>query len=777
MTALTAEQLAVFNEQSRARDDAFLPSAHSLVEIERQLLDHIAAQDERIAAIEAELTEAERVATERNIAAHEAPQLAGQRATELSLLRKLVGNMSPDALNAFDIEQCVPDSGWFEQSKGGSRKHVHEFYCPGAARRLNELEQELADYRTDCEHIAAKLQDGTLHCGHCNADHKQPLGCDMCCCPPGREIKRLRAELAALRKQHAAVDVDGLAKLGFEANQDSLSTRIKSLVRYDWQKMPADQKADWIATAQAILSHLHPPQQEPAAQPSREELEAKLAEAQRHDELCKLFHQSLNDICNRHGAVAGANKLEWVDQQLGRIAEAMCLLATRVESSRLDELTAERDDLKSKLSEAERQVAAIACSHKQLEGLHAQLTAERDQLQRQDANKTRLLDIADAALTKLANARGGATGQYGENAVDAESLVEWVLAERDQLRQRAEEAQRERDKKALDLRTIRSICFGGLMPDGWSLDGLVGEVNNAILQHNREKIAAEHEANDEATARHVVEKERDKAQSDNSRLAAELAEAKRLLATRVEASRVDELAGELREAKNYLSRLLKSHAPQCKPFESICFICSQIDNCMAGMRDELAAARRREEGLRRACEPLVVYFSFHPNNGNDDQIRMNPMGSDNGTPSVTYGQIRAFLAAISPEPAPPSEQPAGERAKETGDQKTAEFAAAEAVINKHGFMVISDSQYELLEQHIASAQSVLDGAKCDYEKSQPAGEREFVCPGCKRWDTIIDAGPEGVPMCEDCEWSGTWADVAAAKAATATANPRAGKGE
>lgn len=39
-----------------------------------------------------------------------------------------------------------------------------------------------------------KLVAGTLHAGHCNADHSGPIGNPGCSCAPGVEIKRLRAE-------------------------------------------------------------------------------------------------------------------------------------------------------------------------------------------------------------------------------------------------------------------------------------------------------------------------------------------------------------------------------------------------------------------------------------------------------------------------------------------------------------------------------------------------------------------------------------------------------
>lgn len=51
--------------------------------------------------------------------------------------------------------------------------------------RSEELEQGI-------NLIYTKLGLGTMHVPYCNADPDGPVGGDMCCCPPGREIKNLR---------------------------------------------------------------------------------------------------------------------------------------------------------------------------------------------------------------------------------------------------------------------------------------------------------------------------------------------------------------------------------------------------------------------------------------------------------------------------------------------------------------------------------------------------------------------------------------------------------
>jgi vacuolar-type H+-ATPase subunit I/STV1 len=53
-------------------------------------------------------------------------------------------------------------------------------------------------------------------------------------------------------------------------------------------------------------------------------------------------------------------------------------------------------------------------------------------------------------------------------------------AERDEARRQLAEADRE-------LQTIEAIAFGGLMPDGWNLDGLAGRLRLALIERDRER--------------------------------------------------------------------------------------------------------------------------------------------------------------------------------------------------------------------------------------------------------------------------------------------------
>lgn len=70
-----------------------------------------------------------------------------------------------------------------------------------AIRSLTEevdaAKQETERWKEGWSEMWAKLSDGTLHAGHCNADHRGPVGGDGCSCHLGRVIKSLRHDNAA----------------------------------------------------------------------------------------------------------------------------------------------------------------------------------------------------------------------------------------------------------------------------------------------------------------------------------------------------------------------------------------------------------------------------------------------------------------------------------------------------------------------------------------------------------------------------------------------------
>lgn len=40
------------------------------------------------------------------------------------------------------------------------------------------------------------------------------------------------------------------------------------------------------------------------------------------------------------------------------------------------------------------------------------------------------------------------------------------------------------EQMRIELKTIESILFGGVMPEGWNLNGLAGRIRDALKKHN-----------------------------------------------------------------------------------------------------------------------------------------------------------------------------------------------------------------------------------------------------------------------------------------------------
>jgi hypothetical protein len=86
------------------------------------------------------------------------------------------------------------------------RQHWHTFTSPtnDELSRLRAERDEYSHAYTALVH-GDPLPDGKYpHTLTCNADHRQPIGCDMCSCHVGRPIKKLRAaeaQLTALRQR------------------------------------------------------------------------------------------------------------------------------------------------------------------------------------------------------------------------------------------------------------------------------------------------------------------------------------------------------------------------------------------------------------------------------------------------------------------------------------------------------------------------------------------------------------------------------------------------
>jgi len=87
---------------------------------------------------------------------------------------------------------CKPETGWICM--------VHIDIQAALRSVRDEARQEGLSAAWGTKH-AEKLLNGTLHVMTCNANQSGPLGNDMCSCPPGREIKRLRHELKTARSE------------------------------------------------------------------------------------------------------------------------------------------------------------------------------------------------------------------------------------------------------------------------------------------------------------------------------------------------------------------------------------------------------------------------------------------------------------------------------------------------------------------------------------------------------------------------------------------------
>jgi len=80
-----------------------------------------------------------------------------------------------------------PRIEYFPESADGP-EFMRLFNCGHVFRLLDALDK----WQEDSDRIMDNLEEGTLHVITCNANHTGPVGNDMCSCPPGAEIKRLR---------------------------------------------------------------------------------------------------------------------------------------------------------------------------------------------------------------------------------------------------------------------------------------------------------------------------------------------------------------------------------------------------------------------------------------------------------------------------------------------------------------------------------------------------------------------------------------------------------
>jgi hypothetical protein len=133
--------------------------------------------------------------------------LAELRDEWLRLRRAIASHFGPDSLEDYSPVEALERACNIEM-----RKHWHTFTSLPTTAELSRLRAERDEYShayTALVH-GDPLPDGKYpHTLTCNADHRQPIGCDMCSCHVGRPIKKLRAaeaQLTALRQRLERVE-------------------------------------------------------------------------------------------------------------------------------------------------------------------------------------------------------------------------------------------------------------------------------------------------------------------------------------------------------------------------------------------------------------------------------------------------------------------------------------------------------------------------------------------------------------------------------------------
>jgi flagellar biosynthesis chaperone FliJ len=341
-----------------------------------------------------------------------------------------------------------------------------------------------------------------------------------------------------------------------------------------------------------------------------------------------------------------------------------------------------------------------------------EITELRAKLAEAERNVNRLTLYAKEEVERLRNDRDELVRLFGElwgeccpdcGPRDFKGIVELVSKERDQLRTKLTEAERQQREFADGQFTMLADHYGA--PVQW--EHHPGQVVTLNPMGRINRLVADLRGECDQLRQRAEGLERNK-ESEDKEWMASIGNMARLAQSHL--NEIDRLAAELTEIKaetveyvldggdfNWTAAVIA-----IRDWRERAGVCDKLQS-------ELAAARRREEGMRRACEPLRRFAAAYAQSAWTDSDRI-------GVPHVasfTVGEARAFLAALSPEPAPPSEV--------------------------------------------------------------PAGEREFVCPGCGG-PICTNPDANGNLCCrrrvahdrEGCGWHGTWAEVAAAKAADNT---------
>ena len=248
------------------------------------------------------------------------------------------------------------------------------------------------------------------------------------------------------------------------------------------------------------------------------EVERLTADAVERDK----FHTQLNDLMTEYDCPTGTVKIEWLRARLMELFEKRAELAA---------LRAPGDDVEALLPEFRGRACNI---------MSVQIVCwESTTAELKGAWRVLLSDFYSRVRSPL-------------------------LAQLAELEKAKEAAERERDAKEIQLQTIRAMCFGGMMPEGWSLDGIVGEIHQGIIAHDKAKTNAEVKASEQAIARRVADEDRDASKAEADALRTRLAEVERTIK---DAPAVLKEAGELLIAANQ-----EQTAAEC------IFLACQIEN-------------------------------------------------------------------------------------------------------------------------------------------------------------------------------------------------------
>lgn len=446
----------------------------------------------------------------------------------------------------------------------------------------------------------------------------------------------------------------------------------------------------------------------------------------------KLSEGELREIRFRHSEYVKSAAFSTSEEIVGK------MLADR------DALTSERDALQKRLDELRSQKDAEALARigikaagtipfDQLEARQKQQTVAgikavaahvRAACEQDRAAKTALLDVADAAANRLAKLLGDERDvTYGERVAELGEMVgvvEGKLGELAAANERAAELER-------DAKSIKSIIFGGPMPKDFKLEGIVEEVRQGVIAHDRAKRKAEADADDEAAARRVAEKDRD-------RLAAELAALRKRhegLVTACEEKTTDRGMASIHEGLKILSQENGSRIIATNPDGWQKWAAGNFSRLQAVLspQPEQPVSSSVDATLKVSADWKPVGQGQYRCRSCNDVARLHPQTND------IWGCLKCGYSTAS----------VLAHFAESSEQVLAEVNSPEAA-EKETRIESVDADYDAMEQPAA----------------------DFKCPKCG--GTEFGTFETGGLYCKDrahCGWRGDWSEVQAAQAKAA----------